>query len=219
MKIAAARSESSGQEFQQPVKLQRGLYGGMLARYSAPKLYQKYQSTDTEEKFFVSCVVTHDAAGRELPYFSEAFAGIRTKAFYDSAKGFKSTFVAFWEALMNGKMTPDEIVDAAEANELPDLDDKIGQPIRMFIIPSQKPNKNGILENKIDTQNGGFERPDALFAKAILPLYNTIDKRYSEKSGLMYLAKPTTAFEADIPLEARNAGAGTDDFDPNEVPF
>lgn len=217
MKIGAIRTESSNTDYQQTIRLQRGLYGGMFSRYTEPKMYQKFQSEEMEQKFFVTCVVTHDAGGNELPYFSEAFAAVRTKAFYDAGRGMKSTFVALWEALLNGKMTPDEIVDAAEANELPDLDEKIGQPLRLFVTPATKPNKNGLYENKIETQTGGFERPDANLSRAILPLYKNIDKQYSTKTGLAFLAKPTAVFESDVPPEDRAGSLTQEELD--EIPF
>ncbi len=202
MKIASRKPESSEEfERKQPVRIrQRGIYGGLLKRYSAPKFYPKYKSNETEEKFFVTFLLTHDAGARPLPRITEAFCGVRTTRFYDGTQDQATTMVRLYAALLNGKLTPEQIADMSESEWLqhaPDLDDLIGYPAMLSIAPSMAPDKNGIYVNKIDTASPACIMPaDAAFRKAAKPIYDAADFKY-DKNGLRFLASPEPQYEED----------------------
>lgn len=215
MKIAAPRSNSS-EEYKKPISVTRGLYGGMFKSYSLPKQYTKYKSTEMEEKFFVTFLLTHDAGGRPLPAYSEAFCGIRTKRFYDSSKDLATTYVRFLDALLNGKMTPEQIADCDD-DELPDIDELIGYPAALFVKPGES-------ANGIDTQNGGFMRADAVTRKAISGIYKTSEMGYSSKNQLRYLMKPECTYQDDAAQSETIAQQSSshnvfDEIADDEIPF
>lgn len=222
VKISPTRPiAGDGIDYKQPVRLQRGLYGGMFSRYTAPKQYAKFQSQETEEKFFVSFVVTHDAAGRQLPKFSEAFCGVRTKLFFSEESNMMSTLCAFYAALLHGKLTAAQIAEASD-DELPDLDELIGYPAQLFIDPSTRADKNGIYVNKIDTARGGFDPAPIELKRAIAPLYKQKEVGHSE-DGRAYLKKPAPEYEDPgvRSFEPSNNGDGyfeSENYD-RDIPF
>ena len=216
-KIMAPRVEGSDGEFtaRQVVKLKGGLYGGMFAWYSLPKLYQKYQSTDMEERFFVGFVVTHDRAYRELTNYSEAMMGVKTKRFYDATTGMKSAYVSLLYALFGGKKSYEEIEGMSD-DELPDFNDLIGRPATLFIEPNQKADKNGLFGHKIK----GLEPADKEFTAAIKPLYKLKTTETNDKD-VTRLTLPCAAYEDDV-LPSTNGSLPTeDDLDDldDEIPF
>ena len=206
---------SPDQEYPQVVKLKTGLYGGLFARYSEVKDRPKYDGDGMEAKFFVSFVVTHDAAARQLPYFSEAFTGIRPKIYYDATSGKMSTYVAFLAAIGGKDWTPATVVEAAKKGTLPDLDTLIGRPALLFISPSLKADKNGNFSNKIDANRGGFEKVDAALARAIHPIFKAAEFGYTKDGKMQYLAKPVAAYQKDVVENDAHSG---DNFD-EEIPF
>lgn len=199
-KITPERVDGGSFEVKQPVRLERSIYGGMLARYSLPKMYQKYQSNEMEEKFGLTFVVTHDKADRELPRFSEAFTMVRTKLFYNPESGMKSALTAILFALFGGKKTLEEIVEM----DLPDFDEFIGKPVQLFIEPQAKPDKNGVVGNKVSE----VQPPSKDLARAIKPLWEAKETAYTEKNGLLYLTKPAAQFE--------EIGGGSDSIPPDD---
>lgn len=217
MIISAPVTEvSPDQEYKQVVKLKNGLYGGMFARYSQPKEYDTFDRTAKEMKFYVSFVVTHDAAAQQLKYFSEAFTGIRLKIYYDPTSGRMSSYVAFLAAISGKEWTPAAVVEAARNGKLPDLDTLIGRPAQLYISPAAKADKKGLYVNNIDTMRGGFEKVTPVLAKAIHPLFKAAEFDHNKEDGRCFLVKPTTAYQEDVveeeaPLE--------DPFDDSEVPF
>ena len=218
MIIPAPVVESTGdQEYKQVVKLKSGLYGGLFARYSEPKQYAKFEGEGTELQFFVSFIVTHDAAANQLPYFSEAFARIKPKIYFDPGTGRMSTYVAFLAAISEKGSTPASVVEAAKNGKLPDLDTLIGRPARLFIAPAQKADKHGNFANKIDTMRGGFEKVDVALAKAIHPLFKASEVAYTKDGKMAYLAKPVTAYQEDIVVDDAPSAAADDGFE--DIPF
>lgn len=222
MRIDAPVTEAtSDYERKQVVKLKTGLYAGLFARYSIPKQYQKFNEEGTEEKFFVSFVVTHDAAANQLPYFSEAFAGIRTKIYYDAQSGRMSSYVALLNAIGGSELNPDKILELAHAGSLPDLDELIGRPALLFITPSPKADKNGLFANKIDTMRGGFDKVNPAVWKAIKPIWQAAEYETGDNAGqhIRYLAKPVTAYQEDVDaVEGRGYSSAEDDRF-SEIPF
>jgi hypothetical protein len=219
MRIASERPTGSDTyDHKQPIRLSRGLYGGLLQRYSAPKEYKKFDSNEMETKFFVSFLITHDAGARPLPKPTSAFCGVRTKRFFDSTKDIATTMVRLYDALLNGKMSTAEIADCDD-EQLPDLDELIGYPAMIAIKPALKADKNGIFPNQIDTQaNGGFLRPDKAMRAAAAKIYTSADMKYSDK-GLRYLASPAEEFEED----GDSALVGSESLDSieddDQIPF
>ncbi len=196
MKLTTTRPESNeSYDRQQPVRLkQRGIYGGLFKRYSMPKQYTKFQSTEMEEKFFVTFLITHDAGARPLPRATEAFCGVRTKRFYDGSKDLATTMVRLYAALLNGKMKVEDIA-SCDDDDLPDLDDLIGYPAMLFVKPAVKPDRDGIFANQIDTQAGGFQPADMAMRKAAKLIYDKAEFKY-DKNGLRFLASPETQYES-----------------------
>jgi hypothetical protein len=196
---------------EQPVRIGAGMYGAMFARYTEPKMYQKYNSQEEEEKFYVSFVITHDAAANPLPRFTEAFAGMRTKRFWDKKTGKQSTLFNFYCALLHGKFTPEQII-AWQTGEEPDLDEYIGFPIRLLIRPAQAPDKNGIYQNKINTEAGGFYEADGNLRKAIKPLFLARKVGVAE-NGIEFLTEPKAEFDpiGTQPAVQEGDGFGTSD--------
>ncbi len=194
MKITGRPVESNEQRVrQQPIRIAQGLYGGLLASYSKPKIYKNIKSGEDEEKFYVRFLVTHTAALKQLPKFTEAFCGVRTKLFYDEQKGTASTMVRLFGALCAKTLTMREIADGAD---LPDLDDLICWPAMLMIKPYNGPDADGIVSNMIDTQAVGFMPPDPEYRKLALPIYKKADMTYGENgSALRYLKSPSAEFE------------------------
>jgi len=184
----------------------------MFARYSQPKMMPKFNSQEQEEKFFASFVVVADRAGRQLPAFSEAFCGLRTKRFFDPGTGMQSSLVGFYAALLGSKATKEQI--ASEAFEEPDLDDLIGYPLYLYVDPSTKIDKHGIFTNRVNTNAGGFEPADAALKKIAAPIYKDAEFNYTTDHGLRYLVRPASSFEDET-----SGVAPADDVSLDEIPF
>lgn len=218
-KVAAPKVEAGSNDFtpKQAIRLTNGLYGGMFAWYSLPKMYQKFDGSGQEEKFYVGFVITHDKANKQLKHFSEAMIGIRPKLFYSPDNGMKSSYVALLYALMGGKKSCEQIADM-DTDDLPDLDEMIGRPVILYIEKSTKADKNGIYSNKIK----GLEPADKDLIAAIKPLYNTKKAEKGDK-GTVYLLEPKAVYEDEIdPSEVQQASEQSDDFGADlddEIPF
>lgn len=206
----AVGGDSYSDNAKQVVRLERGTYGMMLARYTLPKLVQKYQSSEQEEKMFLSFVVTHDRTNAQLPHFSEAFVGVRPTLFYSEGK--MSNYVAVLFALLGGKVPHEQIApqEGVEPIEV-DWDELIGKPCLGFIEPASKPGKNGLFSNIVKS----LEPPDSGLKKAILPLWQQ-RKEGTDSKGLVHLTFPATAYQDDA--NAAPATPAHDDLD-GEIPF
>lgn len=212
MAVIQARRAEVGDSFErrQVVKLAKGLYGGMLARYTLPKMVRKYGSEEEEEKMFLSFVVTHDRANAALPHFSEAFVGVRPTLFYDPVTQSKSNYVAMVYALLGGKVACEQLAphDPGAAPYGFDWDKLVGRPTILFLEPSVKPDKNGLFINKVKS----IEPPDSGLIAAIKPLY-AARKTETTESGLTHLTYPSTAFQDDVAVTAAAGTGETSDAD------
>jgi hypothetical protein len=221
MAIVSARRAEAGDSFdrKQVVKLGKGLYSGMLSRYTLPKMVRKFGSEDEEEKMFLSFVVTHDRTNQQLPHFSEAFTGVRPTLFYDPVTQSKSNYVAIVHALIGGKVPCEQIApsDPYAAPYEFDWDKLVGRPAILFLEPSTKPDKNGLFINKLKS----IEPPDAGVIAAVKGLHQARKVETTEK-GLAYLTYPATAYQDDAdaasPGSTTAADSAGDDLE-DEIPF
>lgn len=218
MAVVTARravADGEGGTLRQVVKLQRGMYGVLLARYTMPRLVQKYQSNEQEEKMFLSFLVTHDRTNAQLPHFSEAFVGIRPTLFYDPKTGKMSNYVAVVWALTGGKV-PREQIAPQDQTVVPyeiDWDTLVGRPGLALVEPANKANKNGLYENHLKS----IEPPDQSLQRAIKPVWD--DKEIGKnKDGLAFLIHPTPAYEEDV-QGSSSPGVPYDDGGADEIPF
>jgi len=208
-KIAAPKVESEGGSFEarQIVRLSAGLYGGMLAWYSNPKMYPVYNpkpgKPTQEEKFYCGFVVTNDRTNAILTDFSEAMIGVRPKRFYSEETGMKSTYVALLYALMGGKLSLQEIAEMPD-EDLPDFDDLIGRPAVLFIEPNSKADNNGLYGHKVKS----LEPVDKGLWAAVKPLYDAKETARTE-DGRLRLASPKGVYEDE-------AVGGTGGFGPQD---
>src|SRR5580658_6707267 len=206
-------SGGSGIDSRQVVRVGNGLFGGLFAWYSLPKAYAKFQSEETEQKFFAGFVITHDRANKKLPNFGQAVLGVRPKFFYDPESGMKSTYVALLYALQGGRVSYEEIASGGGK----DLDEFIGRPSILFLKESKgfrsKDDPNGPLKYK--TTVTSIDAPDDGLLAAIMPLYKTREIGHQEKSGLAYLKSPTHVYEEDavIPEGGVQTPVGQDIYD------
>ena len=207
----------SGDTFErkQVVRLAKGLYGAMLARYTLPKMVRKYNSEEEEQKMFLSFVVTHDRANQQLPHFSEAFVGVRPTLFYDPVAQSKSNYVATLYALLSGKVSCEQLAphDPAMQPYEVDWDTLVGRPVILFIEPATKVDKNGLFVNKVKA----IEPVDAGLRVAIKPLWEA-KKTDETEAGLTYLTYPATAYQDDADAAQPSNGSAVEELD-DEIPF
>jgi hypothetical protein len=218
MKPEATTHEGGDFTPQQPVKLERGLYGAMFRGYSEPKQFLKYQSTETEEKIPLRFLVTHAANESKIPRFSSASAFPTTKWFYDAGSRKMSKYFEFHSAILAGKYPSVDAIFALTQEERPDLDDLIGWPVALMIELAAKPDKNGIYHNNISA----ILAPSHGTKKAIAAIYKTAETAYDEK-GLRYLSSPKAEYDDIAPSASPGNGhvaASTDEVEDEEtVPF
>lgn len=183
MAIIESPKSTGSFDRKQVIRLPKGLYGGMCSRYSLPKIYEsKYGS---KEKLTVGFVITHNRSNEPLPHYSGAFCFVANTLYDDGVK--KSNLSGLLLALHGGKKTSQEIIDGPPI----DYDTFIGQPVLLFIEPSEQPDRDGIFANRVT----GVEPPDDAFRKAILPLWQQRKVEINEKTGLAYLASPAEEYE------------------------
>lgn len=206
--IQSPRVEGSDFERLQPVRLAKGMYGALLSRYSLPKIYPKFNSQETEEKFGLTFVITHDRAGRPLPQNSEGFIMVRNKLYWDGVK--MSSLVGVLYALHGGKKTYDELAQ----NDVYDYDNFVGRPVMLFVEPAAKPDKHGIIANKIT----GIQPVDAEMMKAMQPVWKAAKIEKSEKTDRSYLASPKAEFE-QAGAAPTPSNTVPDDSELDEIPF
>lgn len=200
--IHTPKAESKQFERKQVVRLRKGIYGGMLGRYSLPKEYTgKY---GTKEKIALGFVVTHDQAYRQLAKFSGAFCLPAHNFFYDPATHKMSNLTGVVYALLGGKKSKEEIVEDGTF----DWDMFIGKPVMLFIDPSETPDRDGLYANRVS----GIEPADADLKKAIKPLWDAKVIETNEKTGLQYLKSPAEQYEDDAaPVVAEDVHINMDD--------
>jgi hypothetical protein len=218
-KIAATKSDSGdGYTPKQPTRLLNGVYGGMFAWYSQVKTYAKFQSTETEERFYVGFVITHDRASRPLPEYSETMMTVRPKLFYSAENGMKSSYVQLLYALLGGKKSPEEIAEM-NLDELPDLDDLIGRPCWLSVENGPRPDKNGVYNLRLKS----LDPADRDLIAAIKPLYNSKEIEVGDKSGTARLKAPCAAYiDIGAPLPQIPTGQSADSYVDeleDEIPF
>jgi hypothetical protein len=196
----------------QVVRVGNGLFGGLFAWYTLPKAYAKYQSEETEQKFFAGFVVTHDRANKKLANFGSALMTVRPKFFYDPESGMKSAYVSLLYALQGGRVSYEDIVSGGGK----DLDEFIGRPAILFLKEGNNPDKNQNYVTKVTS----IDAPDDGLLAAIMPLYKTREIGHQEKSGLAFLKSPTYVYEEDAVIVPGSTGGSipsTDDI-YNEKP-
>lgn len=203
MLIESRTSEGGTFERQQFIRLTRkGIYGGLFARYSAPKIMT--YSGEQKEQFGVAFLVTHDQAYRPLPQFTEAFRMVTTSIYHDEKTGKSSMQADLLHALLLGKVSYSEIASQTAY----DYDDYIGRPVSLMIEPGRAPDKSGIYQNRIL----GFEPIDPEMRAAIKAVWSTRKIERNEK-GIAYLASPVPVTADAAPQAKANTTPPADEDD------
>lgn len=203
MAIISTPKAEGKYERKQVIRLRKGIYGGMLARYSMPKIYSgKYGE---KEKIALGFVVTHDQKYQQLPRLSGAFMLPAHNLFFDPTTRKASNLTGVIYALLGGKKSKEEIV----ADGVFDWDMFIAKPVMLFIEPSEVPDRDGLYSNRIT----GLEPADADLKKAIKPLWDAKVIKTNEKTGLQYLESPSEQYEDDAAPQAAVADDGDINFD------
>jgi hypothetical protein len=197
--VGAAKVEGKSPERKQCVLVPNGLYVGMLAGYSLPKQYPKYENKNEKDwKMFLWWVLTHDHTLTKLPNFSAALFGVPCvqpegyetgvpKYFYNPDNGQISAYTSFVYAMRGGNVSKEEIV--AEAMDY-DLDEFVSRPAYLF-IEQGKPNP----ETKLVTQRVKTITPvDTRAYNAVKEIIDNRSIAYTEESHLAYLESPKPVY-------------------------
>jgi hypothetical protein len=200
---------------QYPV-LERDFYGVMFRSYTMPVKKLNAAKGVEEELFYARFLVTHTRSGQELQDYSETWCKVRTKMFYDPVSQAQSTYHSMLAALLAGKHSPEEIVELAEADQLPDLDELIGFPCVALIEPAQQPDKNGVRSNFVSTKSQPFSAPNKDLRAAAIAVYKTASFAY-DKNGLRFMSDPKPVV-VQVGGHAQRPSSNNDELD-EEIPF